>query len=317
MLCQLSVCLCPSPAMAREYFTHKGVLFPCLDFSPENLSYVENEFQVQDDDVFNITYPKSGTSWMREILSLIRSDGDPGWVRSVVNWDRVPWVESRPGLEATLKYPTPRLLCSHLPIQLFPKSLQRSKAKIIYTLRCPKDVLVSLYHFSKLLRYFRDPGSLDSFLEDFLSGNVVYGSWFDHVTGWMGLKGNENFFSITYEELQQDLQGSVQRICHFLGKELSEEQVAAVVENASFQSMKGNKMSNFSQLPDEYMDHQKGELLRKGICGDWRNHLSEAQSQRFDTVYQERICDCWGQDPVIPYSTILITSHASMIHVYG
>uniref|UniRef100_A0A452GRA2 Sulfotransferase n=1 Tax=Gopherus agassizii TaxID=38772 RepID=A0A452GRA2_9SAUR len=236
-----------------------------------------------------LTLSSLGTNWMREILSLIHSDGDPGWVRSVLNWDRAPWVESRPGLEAALKYPPPRLLCSHLPVQLFPKSLQRSKAKIIYTLRCPKDVLVSLYHFSKLVRYFRDPGSLDSFLEDFLSGNVMYGSWFDHVTGWMGLKGNENFFSITYEELQQDLQGSVRRICHFLGKELSEEQVAAVVENASFQSMKGNKMSNFSQLSDEYMDHQKGELLRKGICGDWRNHLSEAQSQRFDTIFRERM----------------------------
>ncbi|XP_034612551.1 sulfotransferase 2B1-like [Trachemys scripta elegans] len=87
----------------------------------------------------------------------------------------------------------------------------------------------------------------------------------------------------------QDLRGSVRRICHFLGKELSEEQVAAVVENASFQSMKGNKMSNYSQLSDEYMDHQNGEFLRKGICGDWRNHLSEAQSQRFDTVYRERM----------------------------
>ncbi|XP_044846730.1 sulfotransferase 2B1-like isoform X3 [Mauremys mutica] len=189
--------------MAREYFTHKGVLFQCLDYSPEKLSYVENEFQVRDDDVFNITYPKSSTNWMLEILSLIRCGGDPGWVRSVLNWERAPWVESKVGLEAALKYPPPRLLCSHLPVQLFPKSLQRSKAKIIYTLRCPKDVLVSLYHFSKLLHVFRDPGSLDSFLEDFLSGNVAYGSWFDHVTGWMGLKGNENFFSITYEELQQ------------------------------------------------------------------------------------------------------------------
>ncbi|XP_065430613.1 sulfotransferase 2B1-like [Chrysemys picta bellii] len=275
--------------MAREYFTHKGVLFPCLDYSPEKLSYVENEFQVRDDDIFNITYPKSGTNWMLEILSLIRCDGDPGWVRSVVNWERAPWVENRTGLEAALKYPPPRLLSSHLPVQLFPKSLQRSKAKIIYTLRCPKDVLVSLYHFSKLLCLFKDPGSLDSFLEDFLSGNVAYSSWFDHVTGWMGLTGNENFFSITYEELQQDLRGSVRRICHFLGKELSEEQVAAVVENASFQSMKGNKMSNYSQLSDEFMDHQNGEFLRKGICGDWRNHLSEAQSQRFDTVYRERM----------------------------
>ncbi|XP_067399017.1 sulfotransferase 2B1-like isoform X2 [Emydura macquarii macquarii] len=275
--------------MAGEYFTYKGVLFPCHDYTPEALSYVENEFQVRDDDVFNVTYPKSGTNWMLEILSLIRCEGDPGWVRSVPNWERAPWVEHKVGLEAALKYPPPRLLCSHLPVQLFPKSLQRSEAKIIYTLRCPKDVLVSLYHFSHILRFVKDPGSLDSFLEDFLSGNVTYGSWFDHVIGWMGLKDNKNFFSITYEELQQDLPGSVRRICRFLGKELSEEQVAAVAENASFQSMKGNKMSNYSQLSDKYIDHEKGQFLRKGICGDWRNHLSETQSQRFDTVYQEQM----------------------------
>ncbi|XP_043357935.1 LOW QUALITY PROTEIN: sulfotransferase 2B1-like [Dermochelys coriacea] len=183
--------------MARQYFTHKGVLFPCLDYSPEALSYVENEFQVRDNDVFNVTYPNSGTNWMLEILSLIHCDGDPDWVRSVLNWERAPWVNNQIGLKAALKYPTPRLICSHLPVQLFPKSLQRSKAKIIYTLRCHKDILVSLYHFSKLLLVLKDPGSLDSFLEDFLSGN--------------------------------------------------------------------------------------------GICGDWRNHLSAVQSQRFDTVYRERM----------------------------
>uniref|UniRef100_A0A8C3XQC6 Sulfotransferase n=1 Tax=Chelydra serpentina TaxID=8475 RepID=A0A8C3XQC6_CHESE len=116
-----------------------------------------------------LTLSSPGTNWMREILCLIRCDGDPGWVRSVLNWDRAPWVESQ--LESALKYPAPRLLCSHLPVQLFPKSLQGSKAKVIYTLRCPKDILVSLYHFSKLTRLFKTPGSLDSFLEDFLSGN--------------------------------------------------------------------------------------------------------------------------------------------------
>ncbi|CAM5134179.1 unnamed protein product [Natator depressus] len=261
--------------MAHEYFTHKGLLFPCLNYSTAALSYVENEFQVRDDDIFNVTYPKSGTNWILDILSLIRCDGDPSWVCSVLNWERSAWVDNQNGLKAALKSPPPQLICSHLPVQLFPKSLQRSEAKIIYTLRCPKDVLVSLYHFSKLLHLFKDPGSLDSFFEDFLSGNVAYGSWFDHVTGWMGLKGNENFFPITYEELQQDPLGSVRRICHFLGKELSEEQMAAVVEDASFQSMKGNKMSNFSQAEDQYVD-QKGEFFRKGICGDWRNHLSEA-----------------------------------------
>ncbi|XP_074837351.1 sulfotransferase 2A1-like [Carettochelys insculpta] len=278
-----------SLAMASEYITYKGVLFPGLLYFPEELSYLEDKFLVWDDDLFIVTSPSQGTNWMLEILSLIRCDGDPGWVLSVLNWDRAPWLESQQWLKSALKYPSPRLLCSHLPSQLFPKSLQRSKAKIIYTLRCPKDVLVSFYHFSKVLHIFKTSESLDSFLEDFLSGNVPFGSWFDHIIGWMGLKGSENFFSITYEELQQDLAGSVRRICHFLGQELSEEQVAAVVENASFESMKGNKMSNFSQVPDNYMDHQQGSLLRKGICGDWRNHLSEAQSQRFDTIYRERM----------------------------
>uniref|UniRef100_A0A8C8SU23 Sulfotransferase n=1 Tax=Pelusios castaneus TaxID=367368 RepID=A0A8C8SU23_9SAUR len=157
--------------MADQFFTHKGVMFSTLDYLPDTLSYVENEFQVRDDDVFNITYPKSGSTWMLEILSLIRCEGDPGWVRSVLNWYRAPWVEYH--LETALKYPPPRLLSSHLPIQLFPKSFQHSKAKvrIIYTLRCPKDVLVSLYHFSQVLHFFKTPESLDSFIEDFLSGN--------------------------------------------------------------------------------------------------------------------------------------------------
>ncbi|XP_006038618.2 sulfotransferase family cytosolic 2B member 1-like isoform X1 [Alligator sinensis] len=274
-------------AMATQYFPYKGVLFPCFDYSPETLSYVESQFQVRDDDIFNVTYPKSGTNWMLEILSLIRCDGDPSWVRSVLNWDRAPWIETKTGLATALKYPPPRLLTSHLPLQLFPRSFQGSQAKVIYTLRSPKDVLVSLYHFSKVLRLYKDPGPIDTFLQDFLSGSLPYGSWFDHVAGWLGLRGHKNFLCITYEELQQDPWDSVRRICHFLGKELSEQHISSVVENASFQTMRGNKMSNVSQLPDEYMDHSKGQLLRKGVCGDWKNLLSEEQSRRVDAAYQE------------------------------
>lgn len=43
--------------------------------------------------------------------------------------------------------------------------------QVIYILRNPKDVLVSFYHFSKLFRGYKDPGSLQEFLEEFLSGN--------------------------------------------------------------------------------------------------------------------------------------------------
>lgn len=49
--------------------------------------------------------------------------------------------------------------------------------QVIYTLRSPKDVLVSLYHFSQALHLYKDPGPMDAFLQDFLSGNREQQSW--------------------------------------------------------------------------------------------------------------------------------------------
>lgn len=32
---------------------------------------------------------------------------------------------------------------------------------------------------------------------------VQFGSWFDHIKGWIRMKGKENFLFITYEEMHQ------------------------------------------------------------------------------------------------------------------
>ncbi|XP_060114560.1 sulfotransferase 2B1-like [Heteronotia binoei] len=273
------------------YFTYKGVQFPRVAVSEEFLNQMENEFQFLNDDVLIATYPKSGTVWMSEILGLIRLKGDPAWIHNLAMWDRSPWIESNIGMETALRSPSPRVFCSHIPFQLFPKVFLQTDVKVIYTLRNPKDVLVSYYYYSMLSRLFKEPGTLQEFLEEFLSGNVAYGSWFDHVKGWMKLKGNPNFFYITYEELQQDLRGSVKKICYFLGKKLNSQQIDSVVEYASFQKMKENKMSNFSLIPDKWMDHKRGTFMRKGICGDWKNHLTVAQNEYVDLVYQEKMWD--------------------------
>ncbi|KAM4702564.1 sulfotransferase 2B1-like isoform 1-T3 [Rhinophrynus dorsalis] len=278
--------------MTEQYVTYKGTLFPAMSTTVKDLEFEENEFIVRDTDVFNITYPKSGTSWMIEILSLIRSDGDPTWSKTVLNWDRVPWIES-PGVVEKIQQDEddPRYITSHIPRHLFAKSFAGSKAKVIYTARNPKDIVVSLYYFAKMSVFYKEEENFDQFLKDFLTADMPYGSWFDHIKGWLEMAGKDNFLLNTYEDLQKDLRGSVERISKFLGKDLDDAALDTIVENVTFKNMKTNKMSNFTLVPEMYMNHVKSPFMRKGIVGDWKNHFTVAQSEYFDKIYKEKMSD--------------------------
>ncbi|XP_076986781.1 sulfotransferase 2A1-like [Tamandua tetradactyla] len=273
-----------------DYLWIEGIPFPTAVC--QNLTSLREEFVVKDEDVIILSYPKSGTNWLVEILSLIHTKGDPSWVQSVPIYHRSPWLESEIWVEEIKKHPPekcPRYYSSHLPIHLFPKSFFNSKAKIIYLIRNPRDVITSGYHFWKAMKIVKNPESFEQYFHWFLQGNVVYGSWFDHIRGWLTMRGKENFLIVTYEDLSQDIRGRIEVISQFLGKKLNPEELNSVLENASFQVMKDNKMSNFSQLPDYIIDHSKGQLLRKGITGDWKNHFTVAQSETFDKIYQEKM----------------------------
>ncbi|XP_076398754.1 sulfotransferase 2B1 isoform X1 [Peromyscus maniculatus bairdii] len=278
-----------SQKLQGEYFRYKGIPFPVGMYSPESLSLAENTNNVRDEDIFIVTYPKSGTNWMIEILCLILKDGDPSWIRSEPIWQRAPWCETVISAFSLPDRPGPRLMSSHLPIQLFTKAAFSSKAKVIYLGRNPRDVVVSLYYYSKIAGQLKDPGTPDQFLQDFLKGEVQFGSWFDHIKGWIRMQSQENFLFITYEELQQDLRGSVQRLCEFLGRPLGEEALSSVVAHSAFGAMKANTMSNYTLLPASLLDHRQGAFLRKGISGDWKNHFTVAQSEAFDRVYREQM----------------------------
>ncbi|ELK18576.1 Sulfotransferase family cytosolic 2B member 1 [Pteropus alecto] len=282
-----------SQKLSGEYFRYKGIPFPVGIYSPESISITENA-EVEDDDIFIITYPKSGTNWMIEILSLILKDGDPSWIHSVPIWKRAPWCETIMGAFSLSDQSSPRLMSSHLPIQLFTKAFFNSKAKVIYMGRNPRDVAVSLYHYSKIAGQLKDPGTPDQFLQNFLKGEVQFGSWFDHIKGWIRMQGKENFLFITYEELQEDLRGSVQRVCQFLGRQLSEEALGSVVAHSAFGAMKANAMSNFTLLPPSLLDQRR-------VSGDWKNHFTVAQSEAFDRVYREQMRGLptfpWDENP--------------------
>ncbi|XP_048225350.1 bile salt sulfotransferase 2-like isoform X2 [Perognathus longimembris pacificus] len=195
--------------MAQDYVWYDGIAFPVVDYKPEILKAAHEKFVVKDEDIMLVSYPKSGTHWLIEIISLIHTKGDPKWVRSVNTYDRSPWIETESGNTTIVnRKEGPPLISSHLPIQLFPKSFFTSKAKLIYVIRNPKDVLISGYYFWSSTNLAKKPESLEQYFEWFLRGHVPYGSWFDHVRGWLSLREKENVLVLCYEEMRKALPGT-------------------------------------------------------------------------------------------------------------
>ncbi|KAM4825523.1 sulfotransferase 2A1-like [Thomomys bottae] len=275
--------------MAEDYVWYKGIPFYIRYFNHEVLTAVHESFVVKDEDIITVTYPRSGTHWLIEILSLIHTKGDPKWIRSVTIYNRSPWMEAVHGHQLLLdRKEGPPLISSHLPIQLFPKSFFTSKAKVIYVIRNPKDVLISGYYLRSSAKLTKQPETLEQFFDCFLQGNVAYGSWFDHVRGWMSMKDKENVLVVSYEEMKKDLRNTVEKICRFLGKALEPAELDLVLENSSFQAMKENELSNLSTAPRELIP-ENFMITRKGIVGDWKNHFTPAQIQAFEETFGEKM----------------------------
>ncbi|XP_053808435.1 LOW QUALITY PROTEIN: sulfotransferase 2B1-like [Vidua chalybeata] len=282
----------PGRAMERMEVTETfaGIALPGHLHTQESLAFAA-AFTFRPTDVLIATYPKSGTTWMQEILTLLFSLGDARPAKTIPNWERAPWLEQIYCREALRDTETPRLLTTHLPAHVLAPALQRSKAKVIYVARNPKDVAVSFYHFHHLAKFLPDPSSFDAFLTQFLEGTVHYGSWFDHVKGWLGQRHLLDILYVTYEELHQDLRGTAQRLSSFLGCPLAPGTLAALEQHCSFSAMRDNAMANYSLIPAEIMDHSQGRFMRKGVVGDWRSHFSPEQNALFNRRYQEEMGD--------------------------
>ncbi|KAI3360782.1 hypothetical protein L3Q82_013022, partial [Scortum barcoo] len=258
-----SVCLIATTMSSEEmYLQYRGLPVPKETHSLNSLKFAE-EFTFRDEDILAVTYPKSGTIWMQEILPLVLNRGDLTPIHTIPNWDRVPWLEETRLALVVDQLTSPRSLVTHFPYHLMPSSFHASKAKVIYVMRNPKDILVSSYYFHQMAEFLEDPGTFDEFIDKFLEGKVLFGKWTDHVKSWKNTDLGDRIMYITYEEMVQDLPAALRRFSDFLGSRLSEEAIQEIAEHCSFKAMKTNKMSNFSLVPKQYMNSDKSPFLRK------------------------------------------------------
>ncbi|XP_075059072.1 amine sulfotransferase-like [Mixophyes fleayi] len=253
------------------------------------------DFKIRDDDVFMVTFPKSGTIWMQQILSLICSEGHRNGTEQIDTTERVPWIDI-PLMKKDVNddhdsRPSPRLFISHLSYIFVPQGLRNKKAKVIYVMRNPKDVMKSLYHFEAIAVHTQKSPDFAHLFEKFLAGDVLAGSWFDHVRGWYTHKDDFNILFVKYEDMIKDLRSVVKQISTFLGKELDDESLDIVVKRATFNKMQNDPLANKENLSVDFLNLQNGKFMRKGTIGDWKNIFTVAQSEAFDKIFLEKMGD--------------------------
>lgn len=269
----------PFPASAR--FTKENIL-SALAYTP------------LDDDHIICSYPKTGTTWAEYIILQIFYRGKKFPTMVELNHQLIPFME-RTGAAAAEKLPSPRFIKYHLPFHLTPYN---KNAKYIYVMRSPKDVVVSYYHFRRSVG--DDDVSFDDFFECFMSGQIPYGDYLEHIASWIHHKEDNNVFFICYEKLYEDTRNEILRIAKFLGEEYykalkeDDELFNKILEVTSFDYMTRNlvvkrPLPNINDMIEKGSEQKTVKFFRKGQPGDWKNHLSEEQNRRLEKKMKEAL----------------------------
>jgi methylamine dehydrogenase accessory protein MauD len=239
-------------------------------------------FVPRPDDIFIVTYPRSGTTWMQMILHQLTTQGkmDFPHITTVC-----PWFER--SLKDGTAYdalPAPRVFKSHLPYRKIPKG----PCKYIYVARDGKDVAVSYYHFYTTHMGFK--GTFAEFFERFLRGEVQYGSWFRHVRGWWAHRDDPQVLFLRYEELAANLPGCLRKISAFCGVPIAPHRWPVILEHCNFDFMKRHE-SQFDPLTAMLFERGfcANSHLRQGQVGAWGDHLSPLQVRRFEQTFTKRL----------------------------
>ncbi|KAJ8392397.1 hypothetical protein AAFF_G00075220, partial [Aldrovandia affinis] len=146
------------------------------------------------------------------------------------------------------EYPSPRLLGTHMHLKNIPASFTAKKTKMLVVFRNPKDTAVSYYHFTNKNPVLPKSESWDKFYSEFMSGDVGWGSYFDHALAWEKRVDDPNVMIVTYEYLKQNLVEGVRQVCKFFNFALSEEQIQTIAQGSTFEAMKESSKDSHGQM---------------------------------------------------------------------
>jgi hypothetical protein len=229
--------------------------------------------KVRPSDVFLVSYPRSGNTWTRFLISnLVWYEDDTDFINLE---ERVPDIYCQS--DRFLKQlPEPRFLKSH-------EYFDPRYRKIIYIVRDVRSVIVSYYHFMVERGMMESTTSFYDFTRRFLDGGLdAFGSWQDNVASWIYTRKRDKkrFLLVRYEDLHRDTASALKRVASFLDLERSPKQIEKAVEGSSFRLMQNLQAKT-----------EPVTIVRSGRVNEWAEVLDretlELIDRRCGTVLRE------------------------------
>ncbi len=230
------------------------------------------------DDVFIVSYPRSGNTWTRFLIGNLLNPDDPVTFANLE--ERVPeiYFYSDRQLRALKR---PRILKSH---EYFDSRYRRT----IYLVRDPRDVAVSLYKYSIKRRNIPDGYPIEEFVPRFIAGEFLidWGNWQDHILGWRAMRAaDKGFLLLKYEDLLAAPERELAKIASGLQVDGTPGRLARAVELSSAANMRTleKKQSTDWELTKD--TRQDVPFVGDAKAGGWQRKLPASSVREIELAW--------------------------------
>lgn len=209
------------------------------------------------DDIFLVSYPRSGSTWLRYILAHVLSASN--------HVDREMMNQLVPDMYVPVdwaKVPKPRIIKSHEPFT-------RSYPNVVYLVRDGRDVACSYYDYFRRNRGYDK--SFSEFLAEFLRPDFDFGSWPMHVRHWL-MYQDESFIVVKYEDMLRNTHKEVSKICEFAGLNHDEVILQHAIDHTTYRKIAkdaGKKRAGLGKgegVWHQFFTEDDLELFKKGAA---------------------------------------------------